>query len=85
MADFQFIEAKFKFNHAYPESRYKVNVIVHRDDVGYAIEKLVTFGYVLQYVPDSVNVTCIMDASLIHQFLLYKPRFAFNGVPGSFI
>ena len=85
MTDFQFIEAKFSLNATYPDSWYKVSVIVHRDDVGFAIEKLVRFGYVLQYTPESVNVTCILDASFILQHLLYKPRFAFNKVPGFFI
>lgn len=85
MTDFQFIEAKFSQNFRFAESSYIVRVIVHRDDVGFAIEKIVRFGQVLQFIPESVNVTCIMDINFILPEFLYKPRFSFNNTPGSFI
>ena len=85
MTDFQFIEAKFCQNVRFPESTYSVRVIVHRDDVGYAIEKIVRFGQVLQFIPEFVNVTCIMDINFILAECFYKPRFTFNNTPGTFI
>lgn len=85
MTDFQFIEAKFSQNFRYAESSFVVRVIVHRDDVGYAIEKIVRFGQILQFIPESVNVTCIMDVNFILAECLYKPRFTFNETPGHFI
>lgn len=85
MTNFQFIEAKFIGNSNYPESLYKVHVIVHRDDVGFAIEKIVRFGIILQFVPEFINVTCIMDVNLILAECLYKPRFSFNQTPSIFI
>lgn len=85
MTDFQFIEAKFSQNFRFPGSSYVARVIVHRDDVGFAIEKLVRFGQILQFIPESVNVTCIMDINFILPEYLYKPRFSFNDTPGSFI
>ena len=85
MTDFQFIEAKFSQNFRFAESSYVVRVIVHRDDAGYAIEKIVRFGQVLQFIPESVNVTCIMDVNFILAELLYKPRFSFNNTPGNYI
>lgn len=85
MTDFQFIEAKFSGNVGYPESSYKVRVIVHRDDVGISIEKIVRLGIILQFIPEFVNVTCIMDVNFILAECLYKPRFTFNTTPGSFI
>ena len=85
MTDFQFIEANFILNVRFPESSYVVRVIVHRDDVGYAIEKIVRLGQILQFVPEYVNVTCIMDVNFILAECLYKPRFSFNKAPGSFV
>lgn len=85
MTDFQFIEAKFSGNLNYPESSYKVRVIVHRDDVGFAIERIVRFGIILQFIPEFVNVTCIMDVNFILAECLYKPRFMFNETPGRLI
>lgn len=85
MTDFQFIEAKFSHNFRFADSSYTVRVIVHRDDVGYSIEKIVRFGEILQFTPESVNVACIMDVNFILAECLYRPRFSFNNTPGSFI
>lgn len=85
MTEFQFIEARFSQNFRFPESSYVVNVIVHRDDVGKSIAKIVRFGQIFQYTPESINVTCIMDISSIIAEILYKPRFAFKNTPGNFI
>lgn len=85
MTYFQFIEVKFSHNFRFAESFFVVRVIVHRDDVGFAIEKIVRFGQVLQYIPDFVNVTCIMDLNFVYSECLYKPRFSFNNTPGNFI
>ncbi len=85
MTEFQFIEAKFSGNATYPDSSYVVRAIIHRDDVGYSIEKIVRFGMILQYIPEFVNVTCIMDVNFILAEFLYKPRFTFNNTPGHYV
>lgn len=85
MTEFQFIEAKFSGNATYPDSSFMVRVIVHRDDVGYSIEKIVRFALILQYIPEFVNVSCIMDVNFILAEFLYKPRFSFSNTPGNYI
>lgn len=76
MTDFQFIS--FLFVQDSSESRVKVTLTVHQDNVGFSVRRIVEFLCLIGYRPGFISLTPIFDVSLIDQYTLNQPRFGFQ-------